>query len=214
MNETRKRIAHFWDQVESTIDQLLESQQGDRFDAESLLTQYRDHLHKVDRNLTFHFEKDDEVEGPLEMIFGCDGYPESINAVLHVVGEAPIVSGVTFKAFNARYDPVPTEIALGDELCELKDFWFALRPVRNRLHLEVYLRDVPDVLDMDPRVEAVMIYLDALLGEYELMTRVWKLDWLELPEIPLDYGLQPLADLRSAFDSIKHDVMPVGIRIH
>lgn len=72
----------------------------------------------------------------------------------------------------------------------------------------------PRVLEMDPRVEAVMILLDALIGEYELMTRIWSLDWYELPVEPLDYGLIPLADLRQAFDRIKDQVKPVGITIH
>ena len=126
MDSTRKKIAHFWEQVEDTIDQLLESQQGDRFDAEPLLTGYRDCLQAVDRNLTFHFERDEEDNSPLEMIFGCDGYPESINSVLHLVGEAPKMSGVSFKAFNERYDPVPTHISLGEEVCELHDYWFAI----------------------------------------------------------------------------------------
>lgn len=214
MNETGKKIAHFWEQVEQTIEQLLETEQGDRFDADSLLTQYRDKLQKVDSNLTFHFERDEDEGGPLEMIFGCDGYPESINAVLHLVGEAPAMQGVTFKAFNERYDPVPQQIALGDEVCEIQDFWFALREVKGRLHLEVYLSDAPKLLDMDPRVEAVMIYLDALLGEYELMTRIWALEWFELPAVPYDYGLQPLECLRDTFDGMKAGIAPIGIRVH
>lgn len=214
MNETGKKIAHFWEQVEQTIEQLLETEQGDRFDADSLLTQYRDKLQKVDSNLTFHFERDEDEGGPLEMIFGCDGYPESINAVLHLVGEAPAMQGVTFKAFNERYDPVPQQITLGDELCEIQDFWFALREVKGRLHLEVYLTDAPKLLDMDPRVEAVMIYLDALLGEYELMTRIWALEWFELPAVPADYGLQPLECLRDTFDGMKSGIAPIGIRVH
>lgn len=214
MSPNRKQIAHFWEEVESTIDQLLDSREGDRFDAESLLSQYRDGLQKIDRNLTFHFERDEGEEGPLEMIFGCDGFPESITSVLHLVGQAPALSGVQFKAFNARYDPVPSYINLGEEVCELTDFWFALRVVRGRLHLEVYLADAPKVLDMDPRVEAVMIYLDALLGEYELMTRIWALEWFDLPVSPEDYGLKPLADLREYFDQLKAEVQPIGIRVH
>lgn len=214
MSLNRKKIANFWDQLESTIDQLLESQKGDHFDAEALLSQYRDGLQKIDQNLTFHFEREEEEEGPLEMIFGCDGYPESINAVLHLVGQAPQVNGIHFKAFNERYDPVPGYINLGEEVCQIEDFWFDLRVVKGRLHLEVYLTDAPKVLDMDPRVEAVMIYLDALLGEYELMTRIWSLEWFDLPSSPEDYCLKPLAELREQFDIIKGNVEPIGIRVH
>jgi len=214
MKETRKDIASFWEQLEKTIDQLLVSRSDDRFEADSLLKKYRDQLQKIDRNLTFHFERDDESEGPVEMIFGCDGFPESIATVLSLIGAAPNVQGINFKAFNHRYDPVPTHVHVGDELCEIKDFWFSLRQVNGRLHLEIYMEDVPKVLDMDPRVEAVMIFLDALIGEYELMTRIWALDWFEKPAAPEDFGFVPLRRLREVFDDIKVDSRPVGITLH
>ncbi len=46
------------------------------------------------------------------------------------------------------------------------------------------------------------------------MTRVWTLDWCELPPEPLDFGLIPLLQLRERFDSLKDQVKPVGITIH
>lgn len=214
MKQTRKNIDSFWEQLEQTIDQLLGSRDEDRFDADTLLKDYRDQLEKIDRNLTFHFERDDETEGPVEMIFGCDGFPESISTVLSLIGAAPDLKGISFKAFNHRFDPVPTHVHIGDELCEIRDFWFALREVNSRLQLEIYMQDAPKVLDMDPRVEAVMIFLDALIGEYELMTRVWSLDWFELPVAPEDYGFVPLSELRAVFDAMKPQVNPVGIKLH
>lgn len=116
-----KRIQAFWQQIERTLDELLQSQQEMQFDAESLLNTYRDILQKIDRNLTFHFEREHD-EGPVEMIFGCDGYPESIHSVLNVVGEAPQLTGISFRAFNNRYDPIPSCVNMGEELCEIEDF--------------------------------------------------------------------------------------------
>ncbi len=214
MKQTRKNIASFWEQLEDTIDQLLCSRAEDRFEADTLLKDYREQLQKIDRNLTFHFERDDETEGPVEMIFGCDGFPESISTVLSLIGAAPDLKGINFKAFNHRYDPVPTHVHIGEELCEIRDFWFALRNVNGRLHLEIYMEDAPKVLDMDPRVEAVMIFLDALIGEYELMTRIWTLDWFEKPVAPEDFGYVPLRDLRTVFDEMKTQATPVGIKLH
>jgi hypothetical protein len=59
-----------------------------------------------------------------------------------------------------------------------------------------------------------MIFLDALIGEYELMTRVWSLDWLERPLDPRDYGLRPLSELREAFDRDKSAAAPIGMTMH
>lgn len=212
-NPDLNQIRAFWQQIEQTLDQLLDSQQDMQFDADSLLDTYRVSLQKIDRNLTFHFEREHE-EGPVEMIFGCDGYPESIHAVLSVVGAAPELSGINFRAFNHRYDPVPSCVNLGEEYCDIEEFWCSLRVIEGKLHLAIYLQDSPKILEMDPRVEAVMIFMDALIGEYELMTRIWALDWCELPSEPLDFGLIPLLQLREQFDKLKDDVKPVGITIH
>lgn len=214
MQQHQQKIRDFWAHVELTIDQLLHSRQDNQFDAEALLSEYRDTLQQIDANLTFHFEKDEEDDGPVEMIFGCDGYPESIHSVLSLVGAAPELTGIRFKAFNHRYDPIPSHINVADEICELSDFWYSLRPVDNKLHLAIYMHDAPSMLEFDPRVEAVMIFLDALIGEYELMTRVWALDWFEMPVDPVDYGLSPLSELRESFDLLKIKVAPIGITIH
>lgn len=214
MISNRKKIASFWEQIQETIEQLLSSRSEDKFDAEPLLKAYRDQLQKIDRNLTFHFQSDAHEEQSLEMVFGCDGYPESIPAVLSLIGQAPELSGIEFKAFNHRYDPIPRSINIGDEFCDISDFFFRLIQTQHGLQLEIYLEDAPKMLDMDPRVEAVMIYLDALIGEYELMTRVANLEWLDCPAHPEDFGLQPLEQLRDAFDSIKHSVAPIGIQLH
>jgi hypothetical protein len=213
MQTIQQQIEAFWQRVSTTIDQLLHSQEENQFDADSLLSEYRETLQRIDENLTFHFEREEE-EGPIEMIFGCDGYPESIHSVLSLVGAAPELQGIRFKAFNHRYDPIPSHINVADEVCELKDFWYSLNCIDHKLHLAVYMHDVPRVLDMDPRVEAVMIFLDALIGEYEIMTRVWALDWLELPKDPVDFGLKPLSELRDSFDLIKRNVPIIGLTIH
>lgn len=213
MTEDSKQIEAFWAQLEQTLDQLLETRGDMQFEAETLLSSYRDSLQKIDRNLTFHFERETE-EGPVDMVFGCDGYPESIHAVLSVVGAAPDLHGINFRAFNNRYDPVPAFVNMGEELCEIDEFWCSLRLIAGKLQLAIYMTDAPEILEMDPRVEAVMILLDALVGEYELMTRIWSLDWYELPQEPLDYGLMPLSQLRHAFDQLKDQVQPVGITIH
>lgn len=214
MNLDTKQIDTFWQQLRETIEQLLSSRSDDRFEAEPLLSQYREQLKKIDRNLTFHFQSDEDEGSSIEMVFGCDGFPESIHSVLSLIGAAPELSGIEFKAFNNRYDPVPLSIRIGDEFCEIGEFWCRMVIVRDRLHLEVYMQDAPKILEADPRVEAVMIFMDALIGEYELMTKVHSLDWFELPMSPEDHGLFKLINLRDHFDDAKREIKPIGITQH
>ena len=208
-----EQIEAFWSQLEKTLKTLLQSQSGTFFDDELLLEEYRRSLQKIDRNLTFHFERD-EGEGSVEMVFGCDGYPESIHSVLSLVSMAPALTGIEFKAFNERCNPIPECVNLGDEVCQIDEFWCSLRLIEGKLQLAVYLEHLPEILDLDPRVEAVMIFMDALIGEFELMTRVWSLDWYEMPAEPLDFGLFPLQELRERFDQVKYQVQPLGITLH
>ena len=209
----QQKISHFWQQVEETIERLLSSESENQFDNESLLLEYRKALQNIDTNLTFHFERE-EGEGGVEMIFGCDGYPESISSVLSLVGAAPVIGGIRFVAFNARYDPIPETVAMGDEYIGLNEFWFGHRIESGRFHLDVYMQDLPRALDMEPRVEAVMIWLDALVGEYDLMTRVSTLNWYNLPKEPVDFGLKPLAELRNCFDQQRQQIIPIGLTYH
>ncbi|WP_299199609.1 hypothetical protein [uncultured Amphritea sp.] len=213
MIEPSEKIQSFWQQVEQTIDRLLTSESENQFDNESLLLEYSKSLRGIDANLTFHFERD-EGEGSVEMIFGCDGYPESISSVLTLVGAAPDIGGVSFVAFNNRYDPVPATVNFGDEQFQLDEFWFGYRVESGRYHLDIYMQDLPESLDMEPRIEAVMIYLDALIGEYDLMTRVSTLDWYDLPADPVDYVLQPLSELRHCFDQQRNHISPIGLIYH
>lgn len=210
-----QQIRSFWEEIQETIEQLLSSRSDDRFEAEPLLKKYRDLLQKIDSNLTFHFQSDaDDENGAIEMVFGCDGFPESIHAVLSLIGAAPDLKGIEFKAFNERYDPVPLSVNIGDEFCRIEDLWCRIAVINCKLHLEIYLEDAPKMMDLDPRIEAVMIYLDALIGEYELMTRVASLDWFELPASPADFALIPLIDLRESFDNVKHSADPIGMTLH
>lgn len=214
MQEQVDSIKAFWDDLAITLDALQHAtleqlaEQGER-----VLMDYRPTLKEIDSNLTFHFERNQE-DGLVQLVFGCDGYPESIHSVLTLVGAAPKLNGFQVRAFNERHDPVPRTVDLGGELCEINDYWYSLRTINGKLELAIYMEDAPTVLDMDPRVEAVMILLDALIGEYEIMVRIWALDWYELPACPRDFGLSPLSQLRSEFDQIKSDIKPIGINLH
>ena len=108
MNLDPKKIDTFWQQLQETIEQLLSSRSDDRFEAETLLKEYREQLQKIDSNLTFHFQSDDSEEGDVEMVFGCDGFPESIHSVLSLIGAAPELSGIEF-------EQSPFDVSVGSE---------------------------------------------------------------------------------------------------
>jgi len=205
-----EKITAFWCDVVNTIDGLLE--ETDEHSAHGLLTQYEHQLKGIDDNLTFHFERN-EQDNHIEMVIGCDGYTQSIAAVLSLVDAAPMIDGVQVIAFNGRLDPMPEIIRVGDDEYALDQFWFSQRLEGGEYHLSVYLDDLNDT-EGNPAVEAVMVYLDALLGEFDLMTRVATLSWYDKPVDPVDFSLLPLAALRESFDSFRTQVRLIGVTLH
>ncbi|HEY5717322.1 MAG TPA: hypothetical protein VIS52_02450 [Motiliproteus sp.] len=205
-----EKITLFWCEVVNTIDTLM--LETDEMQARLLLQQYEEQLKVIDQNLTFHFERDDSSQR-IEMIFGCDGYAQSIASVLSLVDAAPSIDGVQVVAFNGRQDPLPESVQLGEDPFVLDQFWFDYRIQAGEFHLSIYVDELGDI-DQNPAVEAVMIFLDALLGEFDLMTRVSTLSWYQKPSDPLDFGLQSLRQLRAVFDGLRSEIKLIGVTLH
>ncbi len=205
-----EKITSFWCEVINTIDTLLE--ETDEISAHEVMRHYEDELKRIDQNLTFHFERD-ETEQQIEMVFGCDGYAQSIASVLSLVDAAPSIDGVQIVAFNHRHDPLPICIKVNDEEFHLEQFWYSSRIAQGEFHLSVFIENY-DGQEENPAIEAVMIYLDALLGEFDLMTRVATLSWYPQPQDPMDHGLNPLANLREEFDQSRNKVQLIGATVH
>ncbi len=205
-----EKITAFWCEVINTIDNLLA--ETDEESARAVMKHYEDSLKVIDQNLTFHFERD-EQDDRIEMIFGCDGYAQSIASVLSLVDAAPVIEGVQVIAFNCRHDPLPASIRVGDEEFALREFWYSSRIEAGEFHLSVFIDSLDDQ-EQNPAIEAVMIFLDALLGEFDLMTRVATLSWYPQPQDPMDHGLKPLEALREEFDRSRPQVDLIGVTLH
>jgi hypothetical protein len=68
--------------------------------------------------------------------------------------------------------------------------------------------------DDAPQTDAALMFLDAIVGEYDLMTRIHSVNWLDLPEDPLDHGLKPLVELRQQFDLLRSKRPALGEALH
>jgi hypothetical protein len=83
------------------------------------------------------------------------------------------------------------------------DIWFKDEPDGTRVGLTLYIRG------WQPRnneqiAGAVLILLDAALGEFVVETRVGFIAWCPLPDQPESHGLKPFSALPSVFDTVAH----------
>jgi hypothetical protein len=205
-------IHDFWQLVANNADQLRALVDEECELAQDLLNHVQDMLSDIDPHLTVFCARDEAASG-IELVFGCDGFSQSIDTVLFLVAAAPSLERIKVMAFNPRVEQIPEAIEIGDAVLELDELFFDLRNIGDELHLDLYLDDLP-MLDDAPQTDAALMFLDAIVGEYDLMTRIHSVNWLELPEDPLDHGLKPLVELRQQFDLLRPKRSALGEALH
>jgi len=205
-------IQNFWQLVSDNADQLLSLVNEKSVLAQELLEEVQDQLSYIDPHLTVFCARDEAGTG-IELVFGCDGYNQSIDTVLFLVAAAPQLSQIKVMAFNPRVEHIPEAIEIGDAVLELDELFFGLRNIGEELHLDLYLEELP-ILEDAPQTDAALMFLDAIVGEYDLMTRIHSVNWLDLPEDPLDHGLKPLIELRKQFDLLRSKRPALGEALH
>jgi hypothetical protein len=203
---------NFWQLVADNADHLRSLVDEQSVLAQELLEEVQEQLSYIDPHLTVFCARDDAGTG-IELVFGCDGYNQSIDTVLFLVAAAPVLDQIKVLAFNPRVEQIPEAIEIGDSVLELDDLFFGLRNVGEELHLDIYLDELP-MADDAPQTDAALMFLDAIVGEYDLMTRIHSVNWLDLPEDPLDHGLKPLVELRQQFDLLRSKRPALGEALH
>lgn len=168
--------------------------------SDEFLEDLQDSLQAIDTCLTV-FCTPAEDGKQVNMVFGCDGYQEGIELVLQIVASAPELKNINAVAFNPRAATIPDGIDLNGLLVNLEDVYFSLQQTKLGVHLDIYLEEM-SLHEDDLRVEAVLMFLDAIIGEYDLMTRIASIDWHDTPADPLDHGLRDLTSLRQAYDDL------------
>ena len=205
-------IQNFWQLVADNADHLRSLVDEQSVLAQELLEEVQEQLSYIDPHLTVFCARDDAGTG-IELVFGCDGYNQSIDTVLFLVAAAPVLDQIKVLAFNPRVEQIPEAIEIGDSVLELDDLFFGLHNVGEELHLDIYLDELP-MADDAPQTDAALMFLDAIVGEYDLMTRIHSVNWLDLPEDPLDHGLKPLVELRQQFDLLRSKRPALGEALH
>ncbi|MDC9719917.1 MAG: hypothetical protein PSN46_04200 [Gammaproteobacteria bacterium] len=205
-------IDSFWKLVSDNADQLRSLVNEESVLAQELLEEVQDHLADIDPHLTVFCARNEAGTG-IELVFGCDGYSQSIDTVLFLVAAAPKLEDIKVFAFNPRVEQIPEAIEIGDAVLELDELFFGLRSVGEELHLDLYLEELP-MLEDAPETDAALMFLDVIVGEYDLMTRIHSVNWLDLPEDPLDHGLKPLIELRQQFDLLRPKCPLLGEALH
>jgi hypothetical protein len=126
------------------------------------------------------------------IVISADGIRHHFPAVESLVAAAGSLPGWQVKAF--RQPRKPSEIEYGGKTFGPSDVWFENYDIDGELGLNLYVTGFDP---SSPSIEggAAFVFLDMVLGEYNVATMIGPIDFFALPSDPAAQGLRPIAEL-------------------
>ncbi len=164
----------FWDWFEKNSAKYL---QLDEHNMEVLFEELSKQLKKVSKGLTFEFSVADE-NATREFIISADGNKKYFPDVLSLVRAAPSLENWKILAFRQRSEG-DWNLQINHINLSPGDAFFTYSKGDGKLDLELYLRGFDESQEY---MMASLLMLDAVLGEYDMETRIGRLTNKKLEE--------------------------------
>lgn len=169
-------IFHHSQKIEAFWQWFLEHEQFyyhlELYDMDELFAKLKHHLHQINENLTFEFSRI-LPNDRREFIISADGIRAAFPVVLHLTDAAPKLAHWSIIAFR---QPTTTPICVRIQNIALSydDIKFQYQIHHRELALTFFVKDFTPT---NPIYEvAICILLDALLGEYDAVTKIRYVD--------------------------------------
>lgn len=139
-------------------------------------------LSQIHSSLVFQIGTDDRASGR-ELVISSDGIREGISAVKKLVEAAPSIEGWKVVAFRQPVGESITVDGGGIKLSTDEILFDYLTAVNNTNTTDVTLYiDGVNVDNNEEYLRVAFILLDAAVGEFQVMTKIGKLDLLPMPK--------------------------------
>lgn len=177
----------FWKWFESNSDSLMNLRRTHRRVIEGLQSE----LSKVREGLTFEIGSKESYGH--DFVVSADGAPEHFSSVIRLVGAAPVLPGWRIIAFR---QPRGTDFTIdfGGHKLSLAEVWFSATPNGYLLDLTLYVGRLGS-RNKESIMGAILIALDTALGEFDVETRIGRIEWKPAPRNPLKLGLKTFHEL-------------------
>jgi len=162
--------------------------------------QLKNELNKVWAGLTFEISRIEN--GKRELVISADGNRKAFPAVKCLVAAAPSMSNWYVTAFRPR-EPKSLSIDMGGIKLGPEDIWFAAKPAASGHGIDLAFA-VRGMTQQNTRkyMPAVIILMDAAIGEYDAVMKVRGIRPMKLPEDPAGTGLHPFTSLPTLIDEV------------
>jgi hypothetical protein len=193
----------FWKWFESNSDSLKNLKRNHT----KLIESVHSELSKVSEGLTFEIGSK-ELYGN-DFIVSADGMRERFSSVIRLVGAAPSLSGWRIVAFR---QPKGTHftVEFGKQKLSPDDLWFTTTPNAYLLDVTFYAKGLTR-RNKEMIQGAVLIALDAALGEFDVETKIGKIDLKPAPRNPQNVGLKSFHELPAFVSAWVPTISPLEV---
>jgi len=169
----------FWNWFEQRQLSYFELNENEQ---EQLFDDLSDKLRSFDDNLTFEFSGVKE-NGKREFILSANGMRKSFPLVFQLHETAPNFPNWEIIALKPRFEsPKDMRLGINGKDFGVEDIFLDWKKIGNALSVQVHLRaDVPN----DMLLQIGFIFLDLVLGEYDVATKLGNIDFKILEESEL-----------------------------
>lgn len=191
----KDKDVEFWKWFSQNQNELYHNEKNQQI----LFDELTKKLKNIDSNLTFEFSPI-HADSIREFTISADGLKESFPTVMRLLDKAPKMPKWKINAFRQRVPGDGIQIAYDDSLkISYDDIYFRYVKDSGKIDLELYIRNYKRKSGFD---NAVFILLDALIGEYDMETRISGIDRKLLDESKPD-SLHRIVELRGIVDKLK-----------
>jgi hypothetical protein len=142
-------------------------------------------------------------EGQREFIISADGNRHLFPKVIGLVDQAPRIPGWVIIPFRQPKD-LDMRIRLGDLQLSPDDIWYTSAIDGEKIGLRLFIKGYQGATRKAIQ-QASFIILDAVIGEYDMESKVGFIEWYPISDDPESQGLKSLRQLREELNSMDLD---------
>ena len=144
------------------------------------------------------FEMGKHPDGYFEFILIAGGVYNNIEKVVEVYNAAPEIKNWVVVPFRPRQFLSPLEFP--DRVYDPADFYYQSCVVEDRTCVKIHIKDYTPEAEAEFGSIAFM-FMDIILGEFDVMTKIGVVEMDFLPDNPIGIGLKPLSALAEEIDA-------------
>lgn len=165
----RTKEEKFWEWFSENEINLFNAKNMEDVYIQKLLSKIK----KVHPGLTFEFST--VTDGKKILVISADGISKYFPHVIKLVNEPKLITRWIIVPFRQRLNMNGAfSIKIGDSISDWNNFYFVIKDTGRKLDLNIYVKGVDTV--NNTVINAVFLLLDSAIGEYDVVTKIGRVD--------------------------------------